>query len=182
MIANQYGVERLLSMAAQCLADDCPDLAVDFCLLAYRTGVAEIVAEMHEYDCPDVPRGPRWADDAAWLDWANLSLYHRAINEEYKGLQFFDDLVSPSDHLVLYGMYWVDKMGRRGHAYRVIMPDVYCHILGQLATREVYRRLFPALIGGLLGLGRWSEARRHAADHAVLLRWRQSMAFGGHLI
>lgn len=92
------------------------------------------------------------------------------MREEYEGLKFFDDLVPPSDRLILYGRYWEDEIGRRGQAYRVIMPDVYCHILGQLATREVHRRLFPALIGGLLGLGRWSEARRHAADQTVLLR------------
>lgn len=176
MTAIEVGVEQFISSAARCHADGCPDLAIDYYLLAYRQAVRDIVAKMHEYDCPEIPFGPRWAVNAAWIDWASLSLYRRAVRENHEGLEFFDDLAPRSDDLVLYGRYWVDKMTCRGQTVRVIMPDAYCHILVKLATRAVYTSIFPALIDGLLDLGRWSEAKRHAEDHGVLLRWREKLA------
>lgn len=178
MTAGEYSVEDLLSMAVECVTQGQPDLAIDYYLMAYRRGVSDIVWEMHDYDCPDVPLGPCWRKDAAWIDWANLSLYHRAVSERQEGLKFFDDLLPPADDLVLYGRYWVDQMDLRGRTVRVILPDAYCHILVQLATREVYRSILPALINALLEFGRWSEAKRYAADQAILHRWRERI-FGG---
>lgn len=172
MKASGVTVEDILSIAAECLAEGCPDIAIDHYLLAYRQGVSDIVADMHEYDCPRISLGPRWSEGAAWIGWASLSLHHRAVREGYDGVKFFDDLVPGSSELVLYGRYWVDEIDMRGRKVRVILPDAYCHILVQLATREVFRKLLPVLINNLLDVGRWAEAKRHAADHAVLLIWR----------
>jgi hypothetical protein len=178
MTADMDGMGYLISVAAQCVAEGCPDLAIDHYLLAYRQGVSDIVSEMQDYDCPEVPLGPRWADDAAWIGWANLSLYHRAVSEQHEGLKLFDGLVPWQDELVLYGRYWVDEMDLRGRTVRFVLPDAYCHILVQLATREVFGTLLPPLISVLLDFGRWSEAKRHAADRAVLLRWRERISGG----